>query len=42
MVRRTLALLGVACLLAGAATSARADIYRCKRADGTLHYTNIR
>lgn len=42
MVRRTLAILGVACLLSGAAASARADIYRCKRADGTLHYTNIR
>jgi soluble lytic murein transglycosylase-like protein len=23
-------------------TNARADIYRCKRADGTQHYTNIR
>lgn len=26
----------------GAAASAGADIYRCKRADGTQHYTNVR
>lgn len=26
----------------GTAASASADIYRCKRADGTQHYTNIR
>lgn len=35
-------MVGLACLLLGAAGSARADIYRCKRADGTQHYTNIR
>lgn len=42
MVRQVLAAVGVASLIAGTATSARADIYRCKRADGTHHYTNIR
>lgn len=31
-----------ACLLLGATGSVRADIYRCKRSDGTQHYTNIR
>lgn len=30
------------CLFVGAGSSARADIYRCKRSDGTLHYTNMR
>jgi len=34
--------MGVAGLIVGAATPAYADIYRCKRADGTHHYTNIR
>ena len=42
MPRRGLALLSVTCVLLGAAGPARADIYRCKRADGTQHYTNIR
>jgi soluble lytic murein transglycosylase-like protein len=32
----------LACLVVGAGDSARADIYRCKRGDGTLHYTNMR
>ena len=31
-----------ASLALGAAVSAGADIYRCKRADGTQHYTNLR
>lgn len=35
-------MVGVAFLLLGTAGAARADIYRCKRADGTQHYTNIR
>jgi soluble lytic murein transglycosylase-like protein len=30
------------CLIVGATAPARADIYRCKRADGTQHYTNIK
>jgi soluble lytic murein transglycosylase-like protein len=42
MVQRSLAILSVSCVLLGATGSARADIYRCKRPDGTLHYTNIR
>ena len=42
MVLRVLAAVGVAGLIVGAATPAHADIYRCKRADGTQHYTNIR
>ena len=42
MPRRGLALLSITCVLLGAAAPARADIYRCKRADGTLHYTNVR
>jgi soluble lytic murein transglycosylase-like protein len=42
MVRRSLAMLSVTCLLSGATGSVRADIYRCKRSDGTQHYTNIR
>ncbi|MGB5195347.1 MAG: lytic transglycosylase domain-containing protein [Polyangiales bacterium] len=42
MVRRSLAMLSFACLLLGASGSARADIYLCKRSDGTQHYTNIR
>ena len=33
---------GVAGLIVGTAVPAHADIYRCKRADGTQHYTNIR
>jgi soluble lytic murein transglycosylase-like protein len=35
-------MVGFACLLVGTAGTARADIYRCKRSDGTQHYTNIR
>jgi len=35
-------MLFVGCLLIGTTGSARADIYRCKRSDGTLHYTNVR
>ena len=42
MVLRVLAAVGVAGLILGTATPAHADIYRCKRADGTQHYTNIR
>lgn len=42
MARKMVLMLGVACLLSGATAPARADIYRCKRSDGTLHYTNIR
>jgi soluble lytic murein transglycosylase-like protein len=42
MARSHLMMLFAACLLSGTAGSARADIYRCKRADGTQHYTNIR
>lgn len=34
--------MGVASVLVGTATPAYADIYRCKRSDGTQHYTNIR
>ena len=32
----------VASFVLGMAASAGADIYRCKRADGTQHYTNVR
>jgi hypothetical protein len=39
---RSATLLGAICVLMGTATPVRADIFRCKRADGTLHYTNIR
>ena len=42
MVLRLLAAVGVAGLILVAASPARADIYRCKRKDGTHHYTNIR
>ena len=42
MAWRALAAMGVAGLIVGAATPAYADIYRCKRRDGTHHYTNIR
>ena len=42
MLRLLLTILTVSCALSGASSSARADIYRCKRSDGTLHYTNIR
>ncbi len=34
--------LGLLVLLLGTGAPAKADIYRCKRSDGTLHYTNIR
>jgi soluble lytic murein transglycosylase-like protein len=42
MVSRVWTVVGVASLIVGTATPAHADIYRCKRADGTQHYTNIR
>lgn len=42
MLRYVVAGFGVATLLIGVVSSAHADIYRCKRSDGTLHYTNIR
>lgn len=42
MLARLLMVVGVAGLIAGTAMPARADIYRCKRPDGTQHYTNIR
>jgi len=42
MVSRLLTIVGVLGLIVGTATPADADIYRCKRADGTQHYTNIR
>jgi soluble lytic murein transglycosylase-like protein len=42
MVSQVLAAVSVAGLIMGTATPAYADIYRCKRADGTQHYTNIR
>ena len=42
MVSRVLTVVGVAGLIVGTAVPAHADIYRCKRADGTQHYTNIR
>jgi soluble lytic murein transglycosylase-like protein len=42
MVSRMLTVVGVAGLIVGTAVPAHADIYRCRRADGTQHYTNIR
>jgi soluble lytic murein transglycosylase-like protein len=42
MVLRLLAAVGLAGLILVATSPARADIYRCKRKDGTQHYTNIR
>jgi len=42
MARSVSTALGVALLVVVVAAPARADIYRCKRKDGTLHYTNIR
>ena len=42
MVSRALAVVGIAGLVVCTAASARADIYRCKRSDGTQHYTNIK
>ena len=42
MVWQLLAAFGVAGLILTAASPAYADIYRCKRKDGTHHYTNIR
>ena len=42
MVSRALAVVGMAGLIVGTAASARADIFRCKRSDGTQHYTNIK
>ncbi len=34
--------LGAVCVWMSTTAPVRADIYRCKRADGTRHYTNIR
>ena len=42
MVSKALRALGAVGLIAAVAAPASADIYRCKRADGTQHYTNIR
>ena len=42
MVSRLLTIVGMVGLIVGTAAPAQADIYRCKRADGTQHYTNIR
>lgn len=42
MVQRILVMLSAMCMLLGVAGTVRADIYRCKRSDGTQHYTNIR
>jgi soluble lytic murein transglycosylase-like protein len=42
MVSRLLTGVGVAGLIVGIAAPAQADIYRCKRTDGTQHYTNIK
>ena len=42
MIGRSSVVLLVAGLLFGTTGSAHADIFRCKRPDGTLHYTNIR
>lgn len=42
MVQRILVMLSATCMLLGVAGTVRADIYRCKRSDGTQHYTNIR
>ena len=42
MVSRVLTVVVMAGLIVGTAAPAHADIYRCKRADGTQHYTNIR
>lgn len=42
MLSRLLTALTIACLVVGTAADADADIYRCKRTDGTQHYTNIR
>jgi soluble lytic murein transglycosylase-like protein len=39
---RLLTMMSVLGLMAGTAAPASADIYRCKRSDGTQHYTNIR
>lgn len=40
--RRTIVAMSLALVAFAGATPAHADIYRCKRADGTQHYTNIR
>ncbi len=42
MLLRVLTAVCVASLIAGTSSPAHADIYRCKRPDGTQHYTNIR
>lgn len=42
MLRHVVATIGALTLVAGTASSVRADIYRCKRADGVHHYTNLR
>lgn len=39
---RLLAAAGLAALITSVAAQANADIYRCRRTDGTQHYTNIR
>lgn len=40
--RRAIATMSLTVIVAASATPVSADIYRCKRADGTQHYTNIR
>lgn len=42
MLRGALVIFAAWCLFLGIAAPVRADIYRCKRSDGTLHYTNVR
>ncbi|MFW2389340.1 MAG: lytic transglycosylase domain-containing protein [Polyangiales bacterium] len=42
MVVRLMAAAALAGMIVSATAPARADIYRCKRADGTQHYTNVR
>ena len=42
MLRHVAVGIGAVTLIVSAASSVRADIYRCKRPDGALHYTNIR
>jgi hypothetical protein len=42
MARWMLVMVAAACFWSGATPAARADIFRCKRPDGTRHYTNIR
>jgi soluble lytic murein transglycosylase-like protein len=42
MLLRALAAMGMVGLTVSMAAPVQADIYRCKRADGTQHYTNLR